>query len=54
MLGQIATIIGMSLGEPGRSPVGDGWADHDDDTLLAQGRASAFGGTMLATLLCRP
>ncbi len=50
MLGQIATIIDVSLGQPGRSPSGAGWADHDDDTLLAQGRASAFGGTMLATM----
>jgi SAM-dependent methyltransferase len=27
---------------------GQGWGAHDDDTLIAQGQASALGGTMLA------
>ena len=37
------------MSSPAAAPAGDGWAD-DDDTLLAQGRASGFGGTMLAAM----
>jgi SAM-dependent methyltransferase len=43
-LRQLATAVGIiERGE------GDGWAVEDDATLLAQGRSSALGGTMLAS-----
>ena len=44
-LRQVATIVGIVP-----SVEGEGWASHDDQTLLAQGRASAFAGQMLATM----
>ena len=42
-LRQVATSMGIVAAHDG-----DGWAAQDDDTLLAQGRSSALGGTMLA------
>jgi SAM-dependent methyltransferase len=43
-LRQLAAVLGIV-------PAGHdtGWSRYDDETLLAQGRASAFGGRMLAT-----
>ena len=43
-LRQLALAIGITDAAAG----GDAWSAQDDETLLAQGRASAFGGTMLA------
>lgn len=40
---QVATATGVANAHDA-----DGWAAHDDATLLAQGRASALGGQMLA------
>ena len=40
---QVATATGVANAHDA-----DGWAAHDDATLLAQGRASALGGRMLA------
>ena len=45
VLRQIATIAGIL---PNVDAMG--WAAHDDKTLLAQGRASALGGKMLAAV----
>jgi SAM-dependent methyltransferase len=45
ILRQIATIAGIL---PNHGALG--WATHDDETLIAQGRASALGGQMLATV----
>ena len=42
-LGQVATSMGIVAGHGG-----DGWAAQDDDTLMAQAKSSALGGTMLA------
>ncbi len=42
-LRQVATSMGIVAAHDG-----DGWAAQDDDTLLAQGKSSALGGTMLA------
>lgn len=44
VLRQIATVAGILP-----KAAEHGWAANDDATLLAQGRASAFGGQMLAT-----
>jgi precorrin-6B methylase 2 len=46
ILRQIATVAGIL---PNRGALG--WATHDDETLIAQGRASALGGQMLATMV---
>ncbi len=40
---QLGAVIGI-VGETD----GEAWAAYDDDTLIAQGQASALGGTMLA------
>jgi SAM-dependent methyltransferase len=39
-------VLAIGITEPATE--GEGWAAQDDETLLAQGRSSAFGGTMLA------
>ena len=44
-LRQIATVTGIVA-----KVAGDGWSTFDDETLLAQGSASAFAGQMLATV----
>jgi SAM-dependent methyltransferase len=44
-LRQLATVVGILPAEDTA-----GWAVVDDATLLAQGRSSAFGGRMLASL----
>ena len=44
-LRQLASAAGIL---DGAAAGGDGWSAQDDETLLAQGRASAFGGSMLA------
>ncbi len=45
MVRQIATVTGILP-----RVTGSGWAANDDETLIAQGRASALGGRMLATI----
>ena len=45
ILRQIAATAGIL---PNADAVG--WASYDDETLLAQGRASSLGGRMLATI----
>ena len=42
-LRQLAALVGIVP-----AGTGTGWSGYDDETLLAQGRASAFGGRMLA------
>jgi precorrin-6B methylase 2 len=42
---QVASVVGVTPPEQDT-----GWGAHDDETLLAQGRASAFGGVALATM----
>jgi SAM-dependent methyltransferase len=42
-LRQVATAAGIV-----EAPEGEGWGAQDDATLLAQGRSSSLGGTMLA------
>jgi len=42
---QVASLVGITPPEEDA-----GWGAHDDETLLAQGRASAFGGVALATM----
>jgi precorrin-6B methylase 2 len=44
-LRQLAMAAGIMPEQDGK-----GWATQDDATLLAQGRSSAFGGRMLATI----
>jgi SAM-dependent methyltransferase len=46
-LRQLAMVAGITSSSTGD---GGGWAAQDDETLLAQGRASAFGGMMLARM----
>jgi SAM-dependent methyltransferase len=43
---QLAAVMGI-VGDTD----GDGWAAYDDETLIAQGHASALGGTMLAMVV---
>jgi SAM-dependent methyltransferase len=43
-LRQVATATGMGAGHDA-----EGWSAQDDATLVAQGKSSALGGTMLAT-----
>jgi precorrin-6B methylase 2 len=40
---QLAAVVGIVDAQDS-----DGWGAHDDETLIAQGRASALGGTVLA------
>jgi hypothetical protein len=44
----IESAMGQAVGAAKRSAAGSGW-DADDDTLVAQGRASAAAGRLLAT-----
>ena len=49
-LRQLVSAAGIATTADPEAAAGEGWAAHDDETLLAQGRSSAFGGTMLARM----
>jgi predicted O-methyltransferase YrrM len=45
--GQLASVLGIASS----AAEDEGWASQSDDTLRAQGKASAMGGRMLATMV---